>query len=89
MAGNQLLLREENKKFQMFLSSLKVILGSQYGRRIGSKERRGHMFSILVAEDDRNLNRMICAKLKQERYHAFPAFDGEEALEMLLLANRF
>jgi len=47
------------------------------------------MFSILVAEDDRNLNRMICAKLKQERYHAFPAFDGEEALEMLLLANRF
>ena len=35
------------------------------------------MFSILVAEDDRNLNRMICAKLKQEGYHAFPAFDGE------------
>ena len=41
------------------------------------------MFSILVAEDDKNLNRMICAKLKQERYHAFPAFDGEEALEIM------
>ena len=41
------------------------------------------MFSILVAEDDRNLNRMICAKLKQEQYHVFPAFDGQEALDIM------
>ena len=41
------------------------------------------MFSILVAEDDATLNRMICAKLKQAHYEPFPAFDGEEALAVL------
>ena len=41
------------------------------------------MFSILVAEDDTNLNRMICAKLQQAQYKVFPAFDGEEALDIL------
>ncbi|MBR2215329.1 MAG: response regulator transcription factor [Selenomonadaceae bacterium] len=41
------------------------------------------MFSILVAEDDTTLNRMICAKLKQAHYEPFPAFDGEEALAVL------
>ena len=41
------------------------------------------MFSILVVEDDKNLNRMICAKLKQAHYSAFPAFDGQEALEIM------
>lgn len=41
------------------------------------------MFSILVAEDDVSLNRMICAKLRQAQYHVFSAFDGEEALEIL------
>ena len=41
------------------------------------------MFSILVAEDDRNLNRMICAKLKQEQYHVFSAYDGQEALDIM------
>ncbi len=41
------------------------------------------MFSILVAEDDKNLNRMICAKLKQEHYSVFPAFDGQEALDIM------
>ncbi len=41
------------------------------------------MFSILVAEDDTTLNRMICAKLKQANYEPFPAFDGEEALSVL------
>lgn len=41
------------------------------------------MFSILVAEDDTTLNRMICAKLKQANYVPFPAFDGEEALAIL------
>lgn len=41
------------------------------------------MFSVLVAEDDDTLNKMICAKLRQENFQAFPAFDGEEALQIL------
>lgn len=41
------------------------------------------MFTILVVEDDRTLNKMICAKLKQESFHAFSAFDGEEAIKIL------
>jgi len=42
------------------------------------------VFSILVAEDDINLNRMICAKLRQAQYNVFSAFDGEEALNILV-----
>lgn len=41
------------------------------------------MFSILVVEDDEILNKMICAKLKQESYHVFASFDGEQALDLL------
>ena len=41
------------------------------------------MFSILVVEDDKTLNRMICTKLKQAQYTVFPALDGEEALACL------
>lgn len=41
------------------------------------------MFSILVVEDDESLNKMICAKLKQESYRVFSAFDGEQALDLL------
>lgn len=41
------------------------------------------MFSILVVEDDVTLNKMICAKLKQEQYKAFTAFDGEEAIKVM------
>ncbi|SHO42984.1 response regulator transcription factor [Anaerocolumna xylanovorans] len=41
------------------------------------------MFSILVVEDDETLNKMICAKLKQENFKTFPAFDGEEALQVM------
>lgn len=41
------------------------------------------MFSILVVEDDETLNKMICAKLKQESYRVFSAFDGEQALDLL------
>lgn len=41
------------------------------------------MFTILVVEDDKTLNKMICAKLKQEAFHAFQAFDGEEAIKIL------
>ncbi len=41
------------------------------------------MFRILVVEDDTSLNKMICAKLSREGYETFPAFDGEEALEVM------
>ncbi len=41
------------------------------------------MFTILVAEDDTSLNKMICAKLAKEQFRAIPAFDGEEALEIM------
>ncbi len=41
------------------------------------------MFSILVAEDDTALNRMICARLTKAQYRAIPAFDGQEALAVL------
>ncbi len=41
------------------------------------------MFSILVVEDDEILNKMMCAKLSQEHFHTFRAFDGSEALDIL------
>lgn len=41
------------------------------------------MFSVLVVEDDETINKMICAKLKQENFKTFQAFDGEEALEIM------
>lgn len=41
------------------------------------------MFSILVAEDDETLNKMVCTKLKQENFRTFSAFNGEEALEII------
>lgn len=41
------------------------------------------MFSILVVEDDETINKMMCAKLKQENFKTFQAFDGEEALEIM------
>ena len=37
------------------------------------------MFNILVVEDDKNLNKLICAVLKQNNYNVFRAEDGEEA----------
>ncbi|MCR4745809.1 MAG: response regulator transcription factor [Lachnospiraceae bacterium] len=41
------------------------------------------MFRILVVEDDRSLNKMICSKLKREEYITFSAYDGEEAIEVM------
>ncbi len=41
------------------------------------------MFSILVVEDDETLNKMVCAKLKQEHFYPIPVFDGEEALKVM------
>lgn len=41
------------------------------------------MFNILVVEDDRNQNRLICAALRQNGYNAVPALDGQQALDLL------
>ena len=41
------------------------------------------MFSILVVEDDEILNKIICAKLKQEKFKVFNAFHGEEAVKII------
>ena len=41
------------------------------------------MFSILVVEDDKILNEMICAKLRVQDYTVLSAYDGEAALDVL------
>lgn len=41
------------------------------------------MFSILVVEDNEPLNKLICAKLKQEYFHTVSAYSGHEALELM------
>ncbi|TVR06258.1 MAG: DNA-binding response regulator [Spirochaetaceae bacterium] len=41
------------------------------------------MFTILVVEDDRNLQRLMAAMLRQSGYHVLTAADGEEALSVL------
>ncbi|MGN1020767.1 MAG: response regulator transcription factor [Aristaeellaceae bacterium] len=41
------------------------------------------MFRILVVEDDRIANRVMCACLRANGYEAIAAYDGEEALDRL------
>ncbi len=41
------------------------------------------MFRILVVEDDKIANRVMCASLRSNGYDAIAAFDGEEALKKL------
>ncbi len=41
------------------------------------------MARILVAEDDRNANKLICAVLRRAGHDPIPAFDGQEALDVL------
>lgn len=41
------------------------------------------MFRILVVEDDKIANRVMCANLRSDGYEVIAAFDGEEALEKL------
>ncbi|SFH94542.1 DNA-binding response regulator, OmpR family, contains REC and winged-helix (wHTH) domain [Tindallia magadiensis] len=48
-----------------------------------SKEWRGSMFRILVVEDDKNLQKLMEAVLKQNGYQVLSASDGEEALDLL------
>ncbi|EFR43565.1 response regulator transcription factor [Streptococcus pseudoporcinus] len=41
------------------------------------------MFTILVAEDDRSLNKIITTKLKQNHFTVYPVFNGQEALDVM------
>ena len=42
---------------------------------------------ILVAEDERDLNRLICRTLERAGYSVDTCFDGEAALDCLLGAE--
>lgn len=39
------------------------------------------MYKILVVEDDKEINNLICEGLKREQYEVSQAFDGEQAIE--------
>ena len=39
------------------------------------------MYKILVVEDDKEINNLICEGLKREQYEVTQAFDGEQAIE--------
>lgn len=41
------------------------------------------MFNILVIEDDVKLNKLFCTTLNYNGFHAIPAGDGEEAMDVL------
>ena len=41
------------------------------------------MAKILVAEDDRNANKLICAVMRRAGHDPLPARDGQEALDLL------
>lgn len=41
------------------------------------------MFNILVVEDDVKLNQIYCSALEENSFNAVPAFDGEEALNII------
>ncbi|MCD8002485.1 MAG: response regulator transcription factor [Clostridia bacterium] len=41
------------------------------------------MFNILVAEDNADMRELFCTVLEQNGYKAFPAADGEEALDVM------
>ena len=40
------------------------------------------MFNVLIAEDDKNINRLMQTVLRQNGYNTFCAFDGAEALNI-------
>jgi DNA-binding response OmpR family regulator len=41
------------------------------------------MFNILIVDDNDNIRELITTHLKRVGYHAFPAEDGEQALEVM------
>ena len=47
-----------------------------------SSDYQWHKKQILVVEDDENTREAVCEILKALNYHAMPAADGAEALQM-------
>ncbi|MGT2933488.1 response regulator transcription factor [Streptococcus catagoni] len=41
------------------------------------------MFTLLVAEDDKSLNKVISTKLKQEHFSVYSVYNGQEALDLM------
>lgn len=39
------------------------------------------MYKVLVVEDDKEINNLICEGLMREQYEVDQAFDGEEAVD--------
>lgn len=44
--------------------------------------KAGGTMNILVVEDDKRMNKIICKYLKQDNYTVYSAFDGEEAIKL-------
>ncbi len=51
------------------------------------KNKRDDSMRILVAEDEKDLNRIIVERLEQEHYSVDACFDGEEALDYMACAK--
>ena len=47
------------------------------------KDRRVNMFKILVVEDDRDLNRTVCAFLNNSGYEAVGCLNAQEAYDAM------
>ncbi len=43
--------------------------------------------TILLAEDQANINRLVAAKLSKEGFRVIQAYDGEEALRLLFVQD--
>ena len=41
------------------------------------------MFNILVVDDDKKMNEIYCSVLSYNAFHPFPAFDGQQALDIV------
>ena len=51
------------------------------------KNKGDDSMRILVAEDEKDLNRIIVERLEQEHYSVDACFDGEEALDYMACAK--
>ena len=49
----------------------------------GAEDRGDEIMRILIAEDEKDLNRIISSRLAEEHYSVDSCYDGEEALEYL------
>ena len=42
---------------------------------------------ILVVDDEKAINKLVCSYLTKEQFRPFPAYTGEEALDLLKKEN--